>query len=192
MEDILRGRLVRLSALGADEMSRAYVLWSHDSEYDRLLTGNRVCLNSIKAVKTWIEKNLENETRNEFAFSMRTLEDDRLIGDIALDVLNWSNREAFVGLGIGEREFWSKGYGTDAMNLMLRYAFVELNLRRVTLTVFEYNPRAIRSYEKAGFRREGCQRGCIVREGRRWDVLYMGIQREDWRKQKEGLTASGG
>lgn len=192
MKDILKGRLVRLSAFDADEMSKAYVLWSHDSEYDRLLTSNRARLNSIKAVKSWIEKDLEDETRNEFAFSMRTLEQDRLIGDIALDVLDWSSREAFVGLGIGEREFWSKGYGTDAMSVMLRYAFVELNLRRVTLTVFEYNPRAIRSYEKAGFRREGCQRGSVVREGRRWGILYMGIQREDWRKQNDGFIASGG
>jgi RimJ/RimL family protein N-acetyltransferase len=85
-----------------------------------------------------------------------------------------------VGLGIGETNYWSKGYGTDAMNVLLRFAFIEINLRRVTLTVFEYNPRAIRSYEKAGFRHEGRKRQLLHREGKRWDELYMGILREEW------------
>jgi RimJ/RimL family protein N-acetyltransferase len=90
-----------------------------------------------------------------------------------------------VGIGLGEREFWGKGYGTDAMRIILRYAFTELNLHRVTLNVFEYNPRGVRSYEKAGFVLEGRQRGVLLREGRRWDEIYMGILREDWLKQQQ-------
>jgi RimJ/RimL family protein N-acetyltransferase len=70
--------------------------------------------------------------------------------------------------------------------IILRFAFTELNLRRVTLTVFEYNPRAIRSYEKAGFHHEGRLRGVLLRDGKRWDMLYMGILAEDW---KEGTHA---
>ena len=66
------------------------------------------------------------------------------------------------------------------MNIVLRFAFTEINLRRVTLTVFEYNPRAIRSYEKTGFKHEGRLRGALLRDEKRWDVLYMGIRREDW------------
>ncbi len=89
-----------------------------------------------------------------------------------------------MGIGLGERENWGKGYGTDAMKIILRYAFTELNLRRVTLDVFEYNQRGVRSYEKAGFVIEGRVRGMILREGRRWDVIFMGILREDWLKQE--------
>lgn len=85
-----------------------------------------------------------------------------------------------MGLGIGERDFWGKGYGTDLMKLILRYAFLEVNLRRVTLTVFEYNPRAIRAYEKAGFRHEGRIRGGLYRDGKRYDELFMGVLREEW------------
>jgi RimJ/RimL family protein N-acetyltransferase len=95
-------------------------------------------------------------------------------------VVNWGGRDAFVGIAIGERDYWGKGYGTDAMRTILHYGFTEINLRRVTLTVFEYNPRAIRSYEKAGFRHEGRLRQFLNREGRRWDMLYMGILREEW------------
>ena len=93
---------------------------------------------------------------------------------------DWGSRDAFAGIGIGEREFWGKGYGSDAIQLLLRYAFTELNLQRVSLTVFEFNQRAQRSYEKVGFRLEGRQRQIMQREGRRWDILYMGILREDW------------
>ena len=85
-----------------------------------------------------------------------------------------------MGIGLGEREYWGKGYGTDTMRLAVRYAFMELNLNRVTLNVFEYNPRAIRCYEKAGFRHEGRQRQFLNRNGRRWDVLEMGILRDEW------------
>ena len=68
-------------------------------------------------------------------------------------------------------------------NVILRYGFTEVNLKRVTLTVFEYNPRAIRSYEKAGFRHEGRMRGALNKEGKRWDILVMGILREEWMEQ---------
>ncbi|HQV63828.1 MAG TPA: GNAT family protein, partial [Anaerolineales bacterium] len=95
---------------------------------------------------------------------------------------NWASRNAFVGIGINNREDWGKGYGTEAMKLMLQFAFTEVNLYRVTLTVFEYNPRAIRSYEKAGFRHEGRLRGALLKDGKRWDVLYMGILCDDWMK----------
>jgi len=72
------------------------------------------------------------------------------------------------------------------MRVMLRYAFAELNLHRVSLNVFEYNPRAIRSYEICGFVREGRCRQALHRDGRRWDLIYMGIMREEWRESVTG------
>jgi RimJ/RimL family protein N-acetyltransferase len=81
---------------------------------------------------------------------------------------------------MGARESWGKGYDTDAMRVILRFAFQELNLRRVSLDTFEYNPRAIRSYEKAGFVLEGRARGYLNREGKRWDLIFMGILQEEW------------
>jgi len=66
------------------------------------------------------------------------------------------------------------------MHLILRYAFSELNLERVSLNVFAYNLRAIHSYEKSGFVHEGRKRGVLRREGRRYDLVFMGILRTDW------------
>ncbi len=180
MKDVLAGKLVRLSAFDPEEMSKAFPRWYRNSEYFRLLNASARPMQSPKAELKWMEEEVSEMSPGGYFFSIRTLEEDTLIGEIGLDVVDWSGRDAFVGLGIGETDYWSKGYGTDAMNALLRFAFTEINLKRITLTVFEYNPRAIRSYEKVGFRHEGCKRLLLNREGRRWDELYMGILREEW------------
>lgn len=180
MNDVLAGKLVRLSAFDPEEMSKAIARWNLNSEYFRLLNGGARPMQSPKAALKWMEEEVGEMSPASYFFSIRTLAEDKLIGELGLDVVNWSGRDAFVGLGIGETEYWSKGYGTDAMQILLRFAFTEINLRRVTLTVFEYNPRAIRSYEKAGFRHEGRLRHLLNREGRRWNEVYMGILREEW------------
>jgi RimJ/RimL family protein N-acetyltransferase len=180
MKDVLMGKFVRLSAFDPEEMSKAFPRWYQNSEYLRLLNSSARPMQSPKAEMKWMEKEVGEMSLGSYFFSIRTLAEDNLIGELGLDVVSWPGRDAFVGLGIGETEFWSKGYGTDIMNVLLRFAFTEINLKRVTLTVFEYNPRAIRSYEKAGFRHEGRKRLSLSREGRRWDELYMGILREEW------------
>jgi len=183
MNDILNGTLVRLSAVDPEEFSKAFTGWRRDSEFMRLMDSGPVRLGSQKDTQKWIEKDLDEQELHEHSFTIRTLAEDKFIGDIGLYVVNWPGRDAFVGLGIGDRDFWGRGYGTDVMKLILRYGFLEVNLRRVTLTVFEYNPRAVRAYEKAGFRHEGRLRGTLYRDGRRYDELFMGVLRDEWLEQ---------
>jgi len=183
MKDILTGKLVRLSAFDPEELGKALSTWSRDSEYWRLMDSGAVRLHSVKDAVKYFEKEMEELSPAEYFFGVRMLADDKLIGEMVLDIVNWTGRDAFVSLSIGERENWGKGYGTEMMNLLLRFAFTEVNLRRVTLTVFEYNPRAIRSYEKAGFRHEGHLRQFLNREGRRWDMLFMGVLCNEWMEQ---------
>lgn len=180
MKDIYKGDLVRLSAVDPEELGKSYAVWNRDSEFKRLLdTSAR--LHSAKSTVDFFKKMMDEAKPNEYYFTIRALEDNRLLGDISIDVVNnWMGRSAFVGISIGDRSDWGKGYGTDAMKVALRFAFTEVNLNRVTLTVFEYNPRAIRSYEKAGFRHEGRVRGALLKDGKRWDMLFMGILCEDW------------
>ena len=183
MKELLKGRLVRLAAMDHVELGKAYSSWNRDSELKRLSDSSAARLHSSRAGMTFFEKDIEKPSEAQHYFCIRAIEDDRLLGDINLDVINnWASRNAFVGIGINNREDWDKGYGTEAMRLMLQFAFTEVNLYRVTLTVFEYNPRAIRSYEKAGFRHEGRLRGALLKDGKRWDVLYMGILCDDWMK----------
>lgn len=186
MKDIFTGKLVRLSAVNAEEMSKAFSRWNRDSEFTRLLSMSVQPLSSAKAIQKWMEKEFEEISPSDFVFTIRTLGEDKLIGGLGLNVISWAAREAFIGIFIGEREYWGKGCGTEAMSIILRYAFTELNLWRVSLGVFDYNPRAIRSYEKVGFRHEGRMRKYLNHEGKRWDILYMGILSEEWLQLQNG------
>ncbi len=179
MKDLFRGELVRLTNEEPEAFAKASARWQRDTEYIRLLDSDPVFLYSEKQFKDWVEKRFENSGPERHQFTVRTLAEDKLIGFFGLYV-DPIHGDGMVGLGIGERDFWSKGYGTDMMNVCLRYAFLELGLERVSLGVFEYNPRAVRSYEKAGFRLEGRTRQDAHREGKRYDSLWMGILREEW------------
>jgi len=143
-------------------------------------------MESEKKLKKIFEKQTEDGFKPQrYSFSVRTLDDDKHIGFFGLWV-NLIHSEAWVGIGIGEREYWGKGYGTDMMKLCLRYAFTELNMYRVSLGVHEYNPRAFRSYEKAGFRLEGRTRSDTRREGKYTDGLWMGILHDEWLQMQTG------
>ena len=183
MNNFLTGKLVRLAAYNPEEVGKAFSKWSRDSEYFRLMGAGAVFMPSARQATKFFEKDVEDLSQGVYFFGVRTLADDILIGEMNLEVVNWSGRDAFVGLSIGDRTNWGKGYGTEMVTLLLQFAFLEVNLRRVTLTVFEYNPRAIRTYERAGFHHEGRMRKFLNKEGRRWDMLFMGILREEWLEQ---------
>lgn len=180
MEDLFRGELVRFTFEEPDVRAKAESRWQRDSEFMRLIDSEAAQLSSEKKIREWFDKQAESGPQPErYSFSVRTLDDDKYIGFLGIWV-DLIHSEAWVGLGIGERECWSKGYGTDMMKLCLRYVFTELCLERLSLALHEYNPRALRSYEKCGFRLEGRTRKDVLREGRRTDTLWMGILREEW------------
>jgi RimJ/RimL family protein N-acetyltransferase len=178
--NLFRGELVRLTAEEPELLGKTFSGWDRNSEFRRLLDDEPPCLWSAKNIQSWFEKDNEKQREKGFYFLIRTLQDDRLIGFVGLWVDEWSHGDAEVGIGIGDKESWGKGFGTDAMRVILRYGFTELNLRRITLGVFDYNARAIRSYEKAGFTHEGRLRKAVFRDGSRADIVYMGILHEEW------------
>lgn len=180
MKDLFRGELVHLTNEQPETMAGSEVRWQRDTEFHRLADSEPASLRSEKKVREWMEKRMSGEDPQRYSFSICTLADDRLIGFIGLYLPQVRGCDGWVGIAIGEREFWGRGYGTDAMRLILRYAFMELNLHRVSLALHEYNTRALRSYEKTGFRAEGRVRGEQLREGRRTDGIFMGILREEW------------
>jgi RimJ/RimL family protein N-acetyltransferase len=121
---------------------------------------------------------------NRLEFHIRTLADDHLIGFIALHSVEWNNGAAQLAVGIGEPDYRGKGYGTDALQLILRFAFHELNLYRVGLDVIASNLRAIRTYERLGFQHEGRMRDAVLRDGRRTDRIIMGLLRDEWHERQ--------
>ena len=182
---LFQGKLVRLGMDNPEELAKCFSRWRRDTEYYRLLDTDPARMFSVKAFQKDFEANLEKKPFDDYLFTIHTLKDDRLIGFIWLGGIDWNHGNGWVGIGLGEREYWGKGYGTDAMRVVLGFAFTELNLHRVSLNVFAYNPRAIRSYEKAGFQHEGRLRKLICRDGQRTDDVWMGILGEEWFKQQE-------
>ncbi len=176
--NLYAGPLVRLAALDSERDAAALARWSGDTEYCRWRYSDPIRSESATQVKEDLDKHAERP--NDFPFGIHVAADDTFIGDVRLWITNWSNAEAFVGIGLGDRAYWSKGYGSAAMRLALRFAFHELNLERVSLEANAENLRAIRAYEKCGFVHEGTQREWEGRDGRRWDMVGMGIMRADW------------
>jgi RimJ/RimL family protein N-acetyltransferase len=186
MKDLFRGKLVRFTLEEPETAAKVDVRWQRDSEFHRLLDNDPARLYSERKIKEWIEKQVETGFEPaRYSFSVRTLDEDKYIGFLGLWV-DLIHSEAWVGLGIGEREFWSKGYGTDMMRLCMQYVFSELCVERLSLGLHEYNGRALRSYEKCGFRLEGRTRQELLREGKRYDSLWMGMLREEWLQMQKG------
>ncbi|MDQ3493351.1 MAG: GNAT family N-acetyltransferase [Chloroflexota bacterium] len=124
------------------------------------------------------------------AYAIHVRLTDRLIGLTTFSSLDPENGSVLFHITLGERDVWGQGYGTEAASLMLGHAFERLGLHRVGLSVFSFNERAIRSYEKAGFRIEGRLRDAIVRDGRYWDEIQMGALRPEWlERSADGRTA---
>jgi RimJ/RimL family protein N-acetyltransferase len=186
MKDLFRGELVRLTSEEPELRAKHEARWERDTEFHRLADSDPARITSEKKIKEWIEKNIDGGFKPEhYPFMIRALDDDKLIGFMGL-WLNLTHREVWVGIGIGERDYWGRGYGTDAMRLCLQFSFLELAAERVSLGLHEYNPRALKSYEKAGFRFEGRTRQDMLREGKRTDSFWMGILRDEWMQMQSG------
>jgi RimJ/RimL family protein N-acetyltransferase len=155
----------------------AFVTWLNDPEVTRFLLAYQPM--TLRAEEEFIDKAGQGD---DVILGIVLREGDRLIGGTGLHQIDQRCRRAAFGILIGDKGAWGKGYGTEAARLMVAHAFETLNLNRVWLHVYEYNPRGLRSYEKLGFRREGVLRQDTFRDGRYWDTIAMAILREEWQK----------
>jgi RimJ/RimL family protein N-acetyltransferase len=105
------------------------------------------------------------------------------IGNCVIRV-DWKNRVGNVGIVIGEKEHWGKGFGTEALQLLVDYGFGVLNMHRIELETFDFNERAYKSYTKIGFKEEGRKRQAHYIDGRHDDVVFMGFLQEEWRARQ--------
>lgn len=162
--------------------------WTHDAEFMRLMELTPIRPLSPASVKTHYEA-FEKEMREQktlFYFSILARDDNRLIGKALIEYVDWSSGNGYIRLGIGEAESRCKGYGTQALSLLLRYAFDELNLFRVTAVVPAYNNCALRLLHKFGFVEEARRHKALFRDGEFWDVIGFGLLNEEWRETIAG------
>lgn len=179
-DNLLQGKLVRFAAL-EDEDIAPLTKWMQSTELMRHLWGGAIYMQPESDVRDFFNGLKQQQAqRNAFLFTIRTLEKDELIGHLFLTRIDATNLDCQYGIAIDNPEFWGGGYGTDATAIILRFAFMELNRHRVSLRVYEYNQRAIRSYEKLGFQHEGRIREGLYRDGQRFDICMMGILRSEW------------
>jgi RimJ/RimL family protein N-acetyltransferase len=181
---LFTGRLLRLSAPAPDDHA-LFARWSEQDGYQRGFDNDPARPISAEAHAEWERPFLQ--APNSFIFRLRTLDDDRLIGVGALGDVQWVHRTAMLGLAIGDPDYRGRGYGSDAVQLLLRYAFEELNLSKVWLSTIAFNVPAQRTFERAGFVREGVQRSMIERDGRRFDLLLYGLLRQEWLSHPSAL-----
>ena len=180
-----RGNLVRLVA-PSERDAPVLARWSEDARYLRAMDTDYA--RPLSPEEFAFRLSPEQADPNRLEFHLRTLDGDRLIGFVALHSVEWNNGAALLAVGIGEPEYRGKGYGTDALQLILRFAFQELNLFRVGLDVIATNTRAIHAYEKIGFQCEGRMRGAVMRDGCRTDRTFMGILRDEWSELQQGAS----
>ncbi|KJD43463.1 GNAT family N-acetyltransferase [Paenibacillus terrae] len=174
IENLFYGDRIKLSAV-REEDAETMFKWGEDAEYLRNVDTDLALPYTLKQMESE-----GSPSSNEVYFRLRTLEDDVLIGFVAIHGIEWNNRIGQLAIGIGNTDYRGKGYGAEAVRLILRYAFYELNLNRVGLDVIEYNEQAIRTYEKAGFQHEGRVRSAVLRDGNSYDRIMMGMLYSEW------------
>jgi RimJ/RimL family protein N-acetyltransferase len=174
--DLLRGEKVYLDSISRQDIP-LYGQWFSDLEFLSYLFPGAIFPLNEEDETEWFENARKS---NDVNFAIRLLETGQLIGNVSLKAPDWRNRCAELGIAVGDKTMWGKGYGTDASRVILRYGFLELNLNRIELVVYSFNTRAIKSYEKIGFVHEGIRRQAIFRDGQYHDIHIMAILREEW------------
>ncbi len=176
-DNLWTGPNLRLTGLERFD-ARAFSMWHNDAGFLRLLDAEYARPRSEDECVKWFED--WQRDAKMIAFAVRPLAADDLVGVVMLESILFQHGVAWLGMGFGNREQWGKGYGREAMSLILRYAFSELNFHRVQASVFEYNTLSIGMCERAGFRREGVFREFLLRDGRRYDMYLYGVLRAEW------------
>ncbi|MED1945285.1 MULTISPECIES: GNAT family N-acetyltransferase [Brevibacillus] len=155
-----------------------YHTWRNDVEVMRTT-------NPFMDVYTWDDTNgFVNQVilqgSSSKSYMIVDCQTNRPIGITSLIQIDLKNRNAECIIDIGEKEYWGKGYGGEALKLLLDYAFLEMNLHRVSLRVFSFNEKAIKLYERLGFKQEGISRQFLFREGKWHDIVHMGILQQEY------------
>ncbi|NLN17995.1 MAG: GNAT family N-acetyltransferase [Firmicutes bacterium] len=184
---LMSGDKVRLRLATPDDFPHI-VSWGRDEKVAQDLEGDYPT--TLEECAAWLQT--IKSDRHALHYVIVSLHDDRPIGDIQLDHITWRSGDGELRIRIGERHLWDQGFGTDAVITLLRYAFLNMRLSCIYLRVFASNLRAIRCYEKAGFRKEGRLMRRTA-EGQERETFLMSVRRADFLRThsaKEGTQTA--
>ncbi len=171
---MIAGEHVILRAFERDDAERCY-RWMNDPNIVRTLKSRYPIAFQNEA--EWLDRAM-HANANERHFAVERKDDRTHIGNASIHDIDWVSRTAAFGLFIGEPSAWNRGFGSDAIRTLVRFAFEEMNLRKLRINVFEYNDRAKHVLESQGFVQEGRLRGEFYREGSYHDLLILSIFRD--------------
>ncbi|MFX1566620.1 MAG: GNAT family N-acetyltransferase [Promethearchaeota archaeon] len=178
---MITGKYIRLRGL---ELSDADEILKHFNDVElRRFLGHLIPI-SHDEEEQWIRNTWENRQKGiEYVFGIEVKENHLLIGTCSLFSIQQINRSAELGIAIWNKQYWGKGYGTEALNLLLGYGFNFLNLHSIFLIVNEDNPRAIQAYKKVGFQHSATHRESLYQDGQFKNTLLWDILEDEFRKR---------
>lgn len=178
------GEKVRLREYRKEDVPKAQA-YINDPEIKRLLGGAPFPMTLWDEEKFIAQQSARNDT---YSFAIETLEDNYYIGGCGINALDWKNRVAEIGIFIGDTDYQNRGFGTDAMKVLLRLVFHQLNMHKVSLRVLSFNKRAQKVYKRLGFIEEGRLRQERYVDGTYYDLILMGLLKEEFEQLlKESL-----
>lgn len=179
---LFEGNLIRLAPIDHEKDAEVESRWTHDLSFMRALSLQPAMPLSVAQMKKKyeaIEKELD-ESKKLFHFTIRSKEDNRLLGFTRIEWIEWTHGTGNLKLAIGDPADRGKGYGSDTMRLMLHFAFNELNLYRLSAIVSGDNSGALRFFMRHGFIEEVRRRKALLRDGQAWDLIHLGLLRDEW------------
>jgi len=178
---MLKGEKVLLRPVKRSDISH-FLKWFNDPEVIQHL--NMYLPMTEMAEEKWIEDLVtRGRAGTDAHFVIEAIDGDgnTPIGTIGLHGISPKDHGALLGIAIGEKDYWNKGYGTEATRLILDYGFRQLNLHRIWSASFAFNERGIKLHKRVGFREEGRQREAMFKNGEFHDVVEFGILRDEWK-----------
>lgn len=179
---ILHGETITLRPIRADDAAAMFASLS-DEETMRL-TGTHETF-TLEQIESFYARLADADDRADYAIIPRDAP-ARAVGEVVLNDINWHNRAANFRIALFDKAFFGQGYGTQATQLILAYGFEQLDLHRIDLEVYDFNPRAARVYEKAGFVREGVKRDALLWDGTYHDAIVMSMLEPEYERRARG------
>lgn len=140
---------------------------------------------SIEEIKKWFEPSSSENIKDFVVFIIYHKKDNRPIGNVGLNRIDWINRNANIFWSIGEKEYWGRGIAPEASKLLIKYGFTELNLHKISARIFAPNKQSLRLAEKIGFKKEALLKEDLYVDGKYVDTHIFTLLKKGWMEENK-------
>jgi RimJ/RimL family protein N-acetyltransferase len=178
---MLKGKSVQLRPIQKTDIAY-FLVWLNDPDVTQYLVMH-LPLTEI-AEQKYLDDLAINRAATDAVFVIEAIEGEKkiVIGNLGLHHINGKDQSAALGIVIGDKQYWGKGCGSEAVKLIIRYGFEQLNLHRIASSAWAFNERSIKMHLRAGFKEEGRRKEAVFKNGAFHDEVEFGLLRENWKK----------